>query len=152
MFGCYYSSCSNTYKSKYNLLRHINSFHLKIKNFLCDNCGSAFASKQNLKEHQNIHLGKKPYSCPELGCHKTFRQASQLAAHSRTHQRADKVAVPSEEVRPLLLTSLVCFTEKPSVRFEVAPSDSAPMLPLVEESRKCPECKLPVLPVLLKYI
>ena len=105
-----------------------------------------------MKEHRNIHLGKKPHLCPEPGCHKTFRQASQLAAHLRTHQRGEKTVVLSDEVRPLLLTSLICFTKKPSVNFDLPPSDSSPTLPLVEKSRSQPECKLPVLPVLLKYI
>ena len=58
---CYYPHCTRGYSSKYNLARHVNTFHLQIRKHYCDRCSRVFPSKQNLAIHQKAStcsLGK----------------------------------------------------------------------------------------------
>jgi hypothetical protein len=52
---CSYESCDKVFSTKYNLKRHIDTFHLHIRRFTCSECFKDFASKQNLQEHDFIH-------------------------------------------------------------------------------------------------
>lgn len=54
-FQCYYPSCPRSYNSKYNLKRHINTNHLHLKSYPCDQCEKSFASKKNLGKHATTH-------------------------------------------------------------------------------------------------
>lgn len=147
MFQCYYSECGKVYKTRFNLRRHINSSHLRIKSFICDQCNKHFVSKQNLKEHHFIHTGEKPFPCDEPGCVKSFRQVSQLSIHKRIHYRQRIGNKIFQEIPHLLLTSLQLASEKKEsfenlIRFSIT-------LPEVSESRSCCEIKLPIIPCLL---
>ena len=51
IYKCYYEACSKTYNSKYNLIRHINSYHLDNKSYICSSCGRGFYNKQCLDVH-----------------------------------------------------------------------------------------------------
>lgn len=86
-YRCYYEYCGRIFNSKYNLQRHINSKHLKIKSFSCNICGKQVASRQNLIEHEFTHTGEKPFICPVANCGKRYRQSSQLCVHKKTHKR-----------------------------------------------------------------
>ena len=52
---CPYDDCDKILSSKFNLQRHINTCHLRIKRFECAVCFKLFASKQNLQEHRYVH-------------------------------------------------------------------------------------------------
>jgi Zinc finger, C2H2 type/C2H2-type zinc finger len=54
-FECYYPNCPRSYNSKYNLKRHINTNHLHLKSYPCDQCEKNFASKKNLLKHSSTH-------------------------------------------------------------------------------------------------
>ena len=86
-FSCYYTGCTKTFVSKFNLRRHINVSHLEIRQHACPVCGKRLASKQNVKEHLYTHTGEKPFQCLVPGCGKNFRQASHLSFHKKTHLR-----------------------------------------------------------------
>lgn len=54
-YVCYYEECKKLFKSKYNLVRHVNTKHLQIKNFACVECSKTFGSTQNLEVHSRVH-------------------------------------------------------------------------------------------------
>ncbi|CAG9323187.1 unnamed protein product [Blepharisma stoltei] len=55
VFVCPYSECKKRLSSKYNLKRHVECCHRKIRRFECDICYKKFSSSQNLKEHLFLH-------------------------------------------------------------------------------------------------
>lgn len=63
-----------------------SSFHTDSRHLQCEICSKTLSSKQNLKEHLNIHSGNKPYACPYPNCQGTFRQTSQLSNHKKMHR------------------------------------------------------------------
>lgn len=86
-YTCFNVSCKKTYSSKYNLKRHIDSAHKKIRRFRCKVCKKYLSSNQNLQEHMHTHTGLKPYVCTERDCGKTFRQSCQLSNHKNFHKQ-----------------------------------------------------------------
>ena len=90
LYCCMAPNCDKTYQSKFNLKRHVEIAHYKIKRFECSVCLGLYSSLQNLKEHINLHSGFKPFTCPLCGEH--FRQASQLSLHKRGHARETEQA------------------------------------------------------------
>ncbi|OMJ80633.1 hypothetical protein SteCoe_19064 [Stentor coeruleus] len=103
-FPCKYSSCDKSYSSKYNLRRHIESSHSKVKRFRCRICGKYLSSKQNLQEHLYTHTQVKPYVCQEPHCGKTFRQSSQLSNHKKLHQELNLMVRQQNELKDFKLT------------------------------------------------
>mmetsp|Transcript_19940 Transcript_19940/g.36874 ORF Transcript_19940/g.36874 Transcript_19940/m.36874 type:complete len:123 (+) Transcript_19940:2962-3330(+) len=83
LYCCMHQGCHKQYNSKFNLKRHVETVHFRIRKHECMTCHNKFASKQNLREHEYVHTGAKPFSCPF--CNQSFRQASQLSLHKRVH-------------------------------------------------------------------
>ena len=94
---CSYPRCLAVFGTRYNLKRHVEARHLRIKKFSCEICGARLASKQTKTEHMYTHTGEKPYRCPYEGCGQWFRQSSQLSVHVKQHLAASyglAVALP----------------------------------------------------------
>lgn len=76
--------CPASFSRPSQLLQHQRSEHAhKQPGFLCTECGRAFNSHSNLRIHQNVHTGARPYSCTDCG--KSFSQSGALKIHRRIH-------------------------------------------------------------------
>jgi uncharacterized Zn-finger protein len=51
--------------------------------FECNVCQKTFGSFENLKRHQILHTGEKPFKCDS--CPKNFSQTVHLMIHKRIH-------------------------------------------------------------------
>lgn len=51
----------------------------------CPVCGELYSRKDNLRVHQRIHSGEKPFKCNE--CDSSFRWAGVLRAHQAVHRK-----------------------------------------------------------------
>ena len=59
--------------------------HLYNCNF--DGCKSIFTTLANMKRHEKLHSGEKPFTCPFDSCNKTFARKYDSKVHARTHTK-----------------------------------------------------------------
>jgi len=132
-YKCYYLNCQKSYKTKYNLRRHINCTHLRIKNFTCCYCSKSFGTKQNLQEHEKLHV-KEDFSLNK----KTVKPKT--------------AKVNPSNPRPFVLSKHY-MEPKAEYEFPAAPGP-LPVLPPVDEERQgnWGKIKIPVIPILLDGI
>ncbi|XP_053695600.1 zinc finger protein 420-like [Sabethes cyaneus] len=76
------SSCGMQFKSLALLKDHENK-HLGIKPYECELCSKTFGSKAILKNHMTVHQDSRPFSCEFCG--KTFARKRNYKDHSMTH-------------------------------------------------------------------
>ncbi|XP_058819801.1 zinc finger protein 585B-like [Topomyia yanbarensis] len=76
------SSCGMQFKSLTLLKDHENK-HLGIKPYECEICSKTFGSKNILTNHMIVHQASRPFSC-EI-CGKTFARKRNYKDHSMTH-------------------------------------------------------------------
>merc|ERR1719245_826762 len=63
---------------------HVKRVHLKIKDTVCDHCGSIFFGNKDLREHINYVHNEAKVKHPCDDCGKEFRQKGDLTRHVRT--------------------------------------------------------------------
>lgn len=135
-FQCYYPNCPRSYNSKYNLKRHINTNHLHLKSYPCDQCEKTFASKKNLLKHSATHS--------EI----VFEEIP-LVLKSKAKASG---GVPVD-LRSLPLSSYYREVFTPIIVNPVISKQCLPSLPPIDFCRQSHQgdAKVPLLPILLNY-
>ncbi|CAG2165369.1 unnamed protein product, partial [Oppiella nova] len=60
--------------------------HRQLRQYQCDECDSAFVTKNGLKGHKQYrHSDERPYGCDWPGCDSAFKGRQQLALHKACH-------------------------------------------------------------------
>ncbi|KAJ3336342.1 hypothetical protein HDU93_003044 [Gonapodya sp. JEL0774] len=67
-------------KSLATRLSKLSQEELEGRTFRCDNCPAAFVRKHDLRRHERIHLGLKPYVC--RFCSKAFARLDAMNRHT----------------------------------------------------------------------
>lgn len=92
---CTVNDCQASYRRKDHLTRHLLQHQGKTFKCHIENCNLEFCYQSNLKRHvcdyhdenstSTCVESQKEYVCPEIGCGKVFRYASQLQKHEDSH-------------------------------------------------------------------
>ena len=74
--------CPRKFYDKYELKYH-QRLHEDVEDFCCNVCGRRFARRSGLRAHMRSHTGEKPFDCSTCG--KSFAHLNSLATHERIH-------------------------------------------------------------------
>jgi hypothetical protein len=137
--------CSQSFHDDLELKRHSDFYHFNYARFKCENCGRILSSKQNLRDHLNIHTGLKPYLCSFSGCLKSFRQGSQLSVHKHIHEAVMEHQSKAYPFEALKLTDCLkdfnAFTPR-TVLVTAQAYATLPKISLDKHSKKLPSFPL----------
>ena len=112
---------------------------------ICIICNKKLSSKQNLKQHMNIHSGNKPYRCTYPGCSSSYKHASQLSCHKLIHSGNDKTNWPiNDDFKSFikLVIQVLTLTQKPCLKIASGPFKAKdallPSITLIKFQSKLP--------------
>lgn len=77
--------CGRRFLRRPMLRKHIRAHKGLAKTYKCSYCDKSLTSSSSLKDHLNIHTGKRPYVCNLCG--NGFARRNYLTAHLRTHTK-----------------------------------------------------------------
>ncbi|XP_074028359.1 uncharacterized protein isoform X12 [Leptinotarsa decemlineata] len=77
--------CNHITGRKSAMLTHIQRMHYRKYDFQCRTCGKCFNDATTFKEHENFHLGVKPFIC--VVCNREFIYSRYLIAHQVRNHR-----------------------------------------------------------------
>ena len=129
-FPCQVEECGRLFTTKFNLVRHISTVHLRIRKWKCSICGLKFGSKQNLQEHENIHSKTRDCACKQCG--KSFSIYAQLESHKIAHKTPIvRFKIENElKLTEIMADSSVLPAKRPREEFE-APKQLTVLPPLI---------------------
>lgn len=81
-YRCRKHACTKAFSRPSQLVRHM-AVHMGEKPFKCPDCGRCFGRGSHLETHRRLHTGEKPFKCS--ACGKSFTQKSGLIVHVRKH-------------------------------------------------------------------
>ncbi|KAK2849711.1 hypothetical protein Q7C36_008494 [Tachysurus vachellii] len=81
-YRCRKHACAKAFSRPSQLVRHM-AVHVGEKPFKCPDCGRCFGRGSHLETHRRLHTGEKPFKCSVCG--KSFTQKSGLIVHVRKH-------------------------------------------------------------------
>ncbi|XP_053384233.1 uncharacterized protein LOC128550100 [Mercenaria mercenaria] len=86
--------CHKEFFTKFQLREH-KLIHFEDNPFVCEQCGSGFRSRTCLNSHVfHKHSSVRKHKCPE--CPKTFKTATQMKVHQRVHTGEKPFLCPTE--------------------------------------------------------
>ncbi|KAG8187886.1 hypothetical protein JTE90_002430 [Oedothorax gibbosus] len=87
-FNCTIEGCSEVFKRKDALKKHLDNIHYKKqpKLYKCTECDKQFNKHSWLQSHMYKHTGTFPYICQTEGCGKGFLLPSKLKRHMKIHE------------------------------------------------------------------
>ena len=137
-FKCYYVNCPRSYNSKYNLKRHINTNHLHLKSYPCDQCEKTFASKKNLLKHSSTHSAG------------VFEE---VLIMKKPKVKVNVNRGSPVDIRPVMLSRFYTDVFVPVAMNPTITKQSLPSLPHIDNCRKShqDDAKIPLIPILLNY-
>ncbi|RMY33959.1 hypothetical protein D0865_14315 [Hortaea werneckii] len=80
---CQYPGCNKRFVRRTDLVRHEQSVHLKMRNFICPLCNSSFARKDTLRRHVDDGCPRRPE------VRKRFGRTPQSSNASRSRHRRE---------------------------------------------------------------
>ncbi|CAG0901233.1 unnamed protein product [Cyprideis torosa] len=76
--------CGSRFKKRSNLKAH-ERVHSGERPYSCEWCSKSFSQLGNMEVHLRLHTGDKPFNCTY--CNKSFASGSHLKVHARSHTK-----------------------------------------------------------------
>ena len=83
--------CGSLFQNAFNLKKHVDNVHFKIKAYSCDQCEYKNAKKNNVTRHiASVHKKEKPYECSI--CQSKFKRLDNLVKHVKKYHKDSVVS------------------------------------------------------------